>query len=100
MQDVIVQLQGIQDTKIDTDCDCRRALFNPVDCNGRTGCTLGDLGDAQVPAQPGKFDLLAYCLHLPLEFAGHLRPHRRFAHLFTTLYSVYKYKHFIYFMIY
>ncbi len=83
-QDVIVQLQGVEYTKVDADGHRGRSLLHSRNGHGRTGGTFRHLRHTEVPAKPGQPDLLAHRLHFLLQFPGHFRAHRCFAHIDVT----------------
>ena len=88
VKEVILQLKGVEDTGVDTEGYRGRTLLDTSDCEGRTGSTLCDLSNAEVATKSGELDLLPHDLHLLLQFAGKLCPHRILCHTLNLSYCI------------
>lgn len=77
---VIIKLQGIKDTSIDSDGNRRRAFLYAVHSERRTGGTFSNLRNRKIATQSGELNLLTHKGHFLLQFPGQLSLHSVLCH--------------------
>lgn len=98
-QDIIVKLQDIQHSQVDSDCYCRYTFLYSRHGQWRASSMFRNLGNTQIPAQTSQFNLLSYNWHLLHQFSRQFGSHCILYHnQFIIKYT--KVSDFIYLMMY